>query len=142
MHKSAHIVWILAALLLLPLSTAQATKLYKWVDQSGQVHYSQSPPAAGQGEASEVEIPRSALGQPQQQITAKEPAADAEADDTDAMTPDEIRQKNCENARANLEIYQRHERIRQADGQVIELNEESRAARIAEAEGMISEFCD
>lgn len=47
--------FILAAMLLAALSSAQAGELYRWVDQSGKLHYGDMPPA-GAAQAEKVKI--------------------------------------------------------------------------------------
>lgn len=144
MQKIAIPLWIATlTLLLLPLGNVQASKLYKWVDESGQVHYSQSPPAQGQARQSqEMHIPRSVTAVGNADSAAAPEADQAPASDDPVEQFRAIRAENCRIARQNLEVYRTSERIRQADGEVLELDEQSRAAKIAEAEGMIREFCD
>ena len=126
--------YLLALILLLaPFSMAQASKLYKWVDDDGQVHYSQTPPAHGR--ATELQLPRTA--------PPSQPATQPHTNETDVLSQTrELRRHNCEVAQENLRIYQTSLRIRQADGQIIDLDTVTRQARIAEAEAMIEEFCD
>ena len=145
MQKIAIPLWIATlTLLLLPLGTVQASKLYKWVDESGQVHYTQTPPAQGQARQSqEMQLPRSVTA-----VGNADSAAAAAVDDSAPASDDPVEQfrairaENCKIARQNLEVYKTSERISQADGQVLVLDDQSRAAKIAEAEGMIREFCD
>ena len=134
-RKRSTTAWLLAtALCLAPLGGLQATKLYKWVDEAGQVHYTQTPPAAGQ--VQEMRLPRSMVETPVQ-----EEAKDEEDLPEPVKAMREIRQQNCQAAQQNLQIYRDSDLIRQSDGSVVELDAATRAAKIAESEAMIREFC-
>ena len=54
----------------------------------------------------------------------------------------EIRQKNCEAAKKNLEVYTVYRRIRKEDGSVVRLDDNERQKRIDEAKKQIEEFCN
>jgi hypothetical protein len=136
MHKIAPLVWLISALILLPLTSAHANKLYKWTDESGQVHYSQTPPTTGK--ATEMEMPKSVIREP---VQAKPDEAKREENDPVARFR-EVRQQNCQIARQNLQIYRESEVVQQPDGKMLELDDDTRQANIAEAEAMIQEFCN
>lgn len=140
MQKTAHRILFFITLALLLGQPVHAGKLYKWVDETGHVHYSQTPPT--RGNATEVQIPKSALTPATADNTAAEPgqAEAAAADPLEQMR--EARLKNCEIARQNLSTYQTSQQIQQADGTVITLDDATRAAKIAEAQAYIAEFCN
>ncbi len=138
MQKIAVHVWLISALLVLaPLSGLHAAKLYKWVDDEGQTHYSQLPPERGQ--ATEMPMPRTGVRNEISDEEAEEQAA--QADDPVAQLR-EIRQQNCQIARQNLQVYQTSDRVELPDGSELEMDEANRAAKIAEAQEMIRQFCD
>ncbi|HEY9147650.1 MAG TPA: DUF4124 domain-containing protein [Gammaproteobacteria bacterium] len=126
------------------VGTGHAATLYKWTDDEGNVHYSQTPPE--NRKADQMQIKDSApSGAPSQTPAAEEEqAADESEPPADAgQDPKvvEIRKRNCETARGNLEVYKTSARIRQADGSIMALSDEMRENLIQEAEKMIEENC-
>jgi hypothetical protein len=130
-----------------------ADKIYKWVDQNGEIQYTQLPPPA------DVEIleirnapppaddPAAERARLQQEVEAldermeerQEAAAKADLRAKNA----EIRRQNCINARKNLGELQQGgvKRYRTADGEVLRLSEDDRQQRIAETNEQITENC-
>lgn len=123
--------------------TASAATLYKWTDDEGNVHYSQTRPVDRNADQMQIKGSTPSAAQPQtpaeekETPDASEPPADAGQDPKVV----EIRKRNCETARSNLEVYKTSARIRQADGTLMALSDEMREARIQEAEKMIEENC-
>lgn len=133
----------LLLLALLAAGTAQA-KMYKWVDEQGNIHYSQErPPQAGVEEIKPPPPPADAPPARRQDAAEQTgsggpgPTGDAEGDDLQAK----VYKKNCEIARKNLDIYTQHSRVLNAQGEVEELDEETRQARIREARENIKKYC-
>lgn len=110
--------------LMVVLGSAQAGKVYKWVDENGQVHYSsQKPP--GQ-DAETVKIRKGPKVQPpaEEASTETTEATDEEAVDEDvakeaakqkAQADAALRKKQCEAARKNLAALNRSTRVVQVD---------------------------
>ena len=138
-------------LLLLVGGLAQAAS-YKWVDEQGEVHYSQTPPPSGdytvigdpprpdvtpEQAAAELRAKEAAFAE---RRTATQEAADERARQAAAAT---ARARDCETARANLAQYTANPRIlfTDASGQVIRLPEEQRQAKISEAQAQIEKYC-
>lgn len=132
--------------------TAQAAT-YKWVDEEGNVQYSQSPPPPGvEGETIKPPPPppvipeavTSETGTPdkprdvQEQNTEQEQVSKEEIDARNVA----IRKKNCQTGKDNLASYTRP-RVRkvQEDGTRVVLTEEERQDLIKKAEAMIKEYC-
>ena len=130
------------------LSAAAAAATYKWVDEKGNVHYSQHPPAGTSYERMKIEKSR-----PGEQ-PAPAPAASGSTDKPGGATGSstvvkeelsknqEIREKNCEAAKKNLEIYTVYKRYRDKEGNVVRMDDEERLKKIEEAKQHIAEFCD
>jgi hypothetical protein len=53
----------------------------------------------------------------------------------------EARKRNCDIARANMEVYKNSERIKKPDGTIVTLSDEMREAKIKEAQAMIDANC-
>jgi hypothetical protein len=128
-------------------------KIYKWVDQNGETQYTQTPPPAGM-QAIEIrnapqpaDDPAAERARLQQETEAlderlkehQERAARAEV----SAKNEQIRRKNCINAKKNLsELHEGgNKRYLMPDGEVMRLTEEDRQKRIAETEAQIAEFC-
>ncbi len=152
---SRHALTLLLALFLagpwaLPAAHAE---MYKWVDEQGVTHYTQTPPPGNDfKEVAPPPPPAVDPGQAARQLKESQKAFDErrkearEAADKQAKAEAEAaeRSKQCEQARRNLENLLTHPRIRYTDdsGEVTLLPEEERQKRIAEAREQIEELCD
>ncbi|GEM_PF-664563 len=143
------------------LAAPAAAAIYRWTDSSGVIHYSQTPPPAGQGH-NLVQLPESGAGAATAPAAA-DGAADAKAGTAkkkaDAGTrkaaakpakapakpPEtaEQRAERCRKARQTLTLVQTHTRIRvhEADGRTERMSEEQRQARIKSLEKMLAKDC-
>ncbi|MGD2137501.1 MAG: DUF4124 domain-containing protein [Gammaproteobacteria bacterium] len=141
-----------AALALLPFQAGG--EIYKWTDEAGEVHYSQTPPPAGvtteriEGAPPPAEDPEKILQHLEERLE--------EYDDRRAMEDEdyalqkkrretlEIVRENCKTARRNLAALQQggEKRYLLPNGEVRYLTEEDRAKRIEEAESQIKEYCE
>ncbi len=124
---------------------------YKWTDENGTVVYSQNRPPAGTPYET-IETPRSRPAAPapakprpsfleQVEKDKRARAKEATVRETEQAAL-EMRRKNCEAARNNLQVYTAHRRIKQEDGSVIRLDDNERLRKIEEARQAIKEFCD
>ncbi len=142
----------LAGTLALSVTPVHA-EIYKWVDSSGQVQYTQQPPPEGveampiktapapaEGiEGAEDGLQERIQASEEQQQKNNEAAADAEKQ----AEIERIKRQNCVTARNNLEQLSRSGQIRYrtGEGEVLRLSEEDRQQRIEEARSQIKEFC-
>jgi hypothetical protein len=131
---------------------AMAAGIYKWVDDQGQVHFTQTPPPNRQAEAvkppsapvSEEEAKRqleSLTGQGDTQRKDREFKATAAGE---AKEREERLKKNCESARQNkrvLEASDRRVQVKDKDGAPRFIDDKERAAKLAESEKQIKDFC-
>ncbi len=136
--------WLLAA-------AAQAG-MYKYVDEDGNVTYSQTPPPSGEYEY--IRTPRRSTRPPSSAAAKKREAwrkqieAGAQAREEDAKVQaevakaQELRRKNCEIARKNVEIYTVYRYITDKDGNTVRLDDEERLRRLEEAKQQVKDFCD
>jgi len=130
-----------------------ADKIYKWVDQNGDLQYTQMPPPTGvqvleirsaPPPADDPEAERTRLQQETEAMDERmkerqESAAKAEVQAKNK----EIRRQNCIKASKNLTELQQGgiKRYQTPDGEVLRLTEEDRQKRIAETKAQIAEFC-
>lgn len=137
------ILLLVTLLGLAALVPAQAVSLYKWVDESGRVHYSQTPPDKSAAQSEQMQVKDTNPYQAEQQKADTAEAKESEPTTTDAAAQVvETRKKNCEIARQNLQTYQNSARVKQADGKVITLSDEMRASKIKEAQAMVNAYCN
>ena len=124
--------------------------MYKWVDEDGNVQYSQSPPPAGI-EAKTIDPPppvdsEAAIKQLQENekqssdyLKQRQEQADTSAKDEEKLA---LQKKNCEMAKARLASYTRPRvKFIQEDGSRVTATEEERQEQIKKSEDMIKEFC-
>jgi uncharacterized protein DUF4124 len=125
--------------------------MYKWVDDEGNTHYTQSPPP-GDIEKEIIKPPPgidSELSQKQQEDRKErlDKARDSRLDASEqARAEEEEKEKqraDCEKARAKLASNQRPRlNLKDKDGNVIRATEEQRQKEIGRAKELIKEFCN
>ena len=138
-------------LLLLFMTGSVSAAMYKWVDEEGNTHYTQSPPPGDiQGETiappPDVDTKQAIqnLKEQQQQsddyLKQQQDAADVQKKkDEDAAR----KQANCEMAKKRLASYtEPRVKFVQPDGTRVRATEEERQAEIKKSQDMIDEFCD
>lgn len=146
---------------LLAAPMALAERVYKWTDENGVVHYGSRPPANAQ-EVDSVDLksappPPPPSGETSAQSSSAKvdtpPPEAVEVDpavqgtqEFDQQIASQVKQENCRRARHNLEVLQVTPRVgqQQEDGSMeyVRLDDEQRAARMAEAQQQIDEFCN
>ncbi|MEQ8428078.1 MAG: DUF4124 domain-containing protein [Gammaproteobacteria bacterium] len=131
--------------------SAQA-KMYKWVDEDGVTHYTQTPPP-GDIESKTIKprtgpAPKAAdkkdnsIGKNQKDKDDKK-KAEAESDDgiSDAEYEAQVKQA-CESARKSYQSYQRPRvNIQNEDGSYRVAGEEERQAGLKRAQDAINKYC-
>ena len=126
---------------LMIFSYSASAGLYKWVDDEGNVHYSQKRPANKQFKKLKAPAPAPADAKPLYQTTGTSNKASKTAKNESAKN-EEIRASNCAKAKKNLNNYQINRRIRDKDGNVTVLDDKVRASQIENAKAAISNYCD
>ena len=125
----------LALLAWLPAAHA-ATQVYKWVDENGVTHYTDTPPKEGWQYEERVVL----------DATAVEPMpADAAAAASQAAKPTGPSMKgNCEIARKNVDTLTNSPVVtmdRDGDGASEALDTTQRAAELARAQDLVKVYC-
>lgn len=148
---------LLTAAMVLALGIAAAPQalaaMYKWVDEQGNVQYSQTPPAQVPSERVAPPPPPPTGSQQerarlQQQLEALEERkaveGEARAEQDKAAMSAADRAARCEQARSTLATLQSRGRVRVRDAQGVytPLDETERQAAIAEAQRAIEENCN
>jgi hypothetical protein len=133
---------MIGALLCAPVSAA---KFYRWTDENGVTHYTQTPPPEGTqsreirtfGPSSDQEAELERLQEQRQQAEAarqQQMKRQAEAA-KEKSAPDQATQERCEQHRKNLEELRNRPVLRTTDpdtGEVIALDDDGRQKLIAE----------
>lgn len=139
-------ILFIAGLSLLVNSAAQAG-MYKWTDEQGNVHYSQSPPRGQEYEKMKVDKaprPSGTTATPQgtadSQTTGQSDGPGTVEDEVAKNA--EIRKKNCDAAKKNLQVFQVYRRVKGEDGKIRVVSEKEREEQIQRSKEAIREFCD
>lgn len=139
--------WVLA-IFLIP-SGVCAEGIYRWVDEQGQVHYGDRPPAGVQVEVVLPTFPPGS-GEAQRQlqdyvrtleVQEAEQAKETERQNT-SQALQAARRADCEASRERRERLEKPRQLEhQPDGSARRLTEEERQARITDTEKRIADVC-
>jgi hypothetical protein len=143
---------------LIAITFPAAADIYKWVDEKGEVHYSDQPPASGG--AVEKYLKESKPAQPRPDATpAESPKSEAEeemafrkrqaerdraeAEQQMRLEQAETKRKNCEQARNNLAGLQAHSRVTKfgPNGEIEYLTDDEIEGAIVEAQATVNSWC-
>jgi hypothetical protein len=142
--------------LLLPLllfaSSLNAAGIQKWIDESGQVHYGDSPPTQVNTESVRISRPPTNPGPPLPRLRNENPTqAEADTPDPEQAQPDSnIPQPTpdqaaefCEQARKDLNVLNNSQRIRlrSTDGGSRFMTDEERETRKEQTQADIDRYC-
>jgi hypothetical protein len=143
-------IFITSLLFSLIMVSANAATTYKWIDENGNVVYSQQPPEEGPYETIKTKnssktgisssTPSSSFATEVKKET-EEQNLDRKVEQ-EAAKSEKLRADNCKAAKNNLETYTVYRRIKNDQGEIIRLDDNERAKRIQEAKDAIKEFCD
>ncbi len=134
-------------------SASQAGNAYRWVDENGVTHYTQTPPPDKSATRIPPPPPPSAEGQKawdqldrkwQENETRNEARQKQQQQATEEADMQAAQEKNCQAAKHNLEILQGPPRklIRTPDGEYHRVDPAVRQEQIEKAEKMIQENCN
>lgn len=140
--KSIFQSFTLAALLI--SATAYAAGIVKWVDDRGITHYGDSAPANVDSKDISVSSPPSDPGPPLPRLQPNENTGKAPATEPDPKTvPDDQAQVACAQARQDLAVINRSNRIRlrAADGSVRFMTTEEIDQRRQQSQQDIDNYC-
>jgi len=144
--------WILMLSLNLASFSLQAEQIYQWVDENGNLQFSQTPPPTGI-DASTREITAPSSGEDENVSSSgatenqEKEVSDKVKDTLEQITPEQLRQYNCEKAKEHLKLLQNQNAAvaklpdNQENNGVKILTPEQRKAEIKAAEGHVKEYC-
>jgi len=138
----------------LVLSTAAVAEMYRWVDDSGTVVYSQTPPPDGRATStvapppppsSSAEAERTQLQTGLKQADeARKKQSDEQKKQQEAATKDADRKRNCDAARQNLDLILNRPpqtRFQMPNGEYRRFTDEEREAEIKKAREFVDKNC-
>lgn len=146
-----------ALVLALTLSSASlADEFYKWVDENGVTHYTQTPPkqpgvSSQKIRASGTTVNQEEAAKAKQRLQSSRSSFQTSAEQraiTEGLEEEEKEKalkmaKYCEDARKNLKVLNEHARIREKgkDGEYRVLSEEEKQAKVARNQKHVKEYC-
>ena len=135
-------------------ATAHAQQfIYKWTDDQGQLKYSELPPPAGvtyemvrkpSGPSSGVVQPGPDLVKEQERKAEEEAAKQKEQEEQAQKEAGDVRAKNCEIAKKNVQVLQGESPVVKTDakGNKAQLDAEQREAELKKAQKDQDYFCN
>lgn len=125
--------------------------MYKWVDEEGNTHYSEKPPA-GDVEVKTIKPPpkvdsdsavKAVEERKEEEVKQKEAESKTAEEQAKKQQDAALMKQNCETARKNLESITANPRVYSTDeqGNRVRLGEDQRQAKIEAAKKDIAEFC-
>lgn len=134
-QRIAHMASVAAAFVLATAWLPAQAELYRWVDDSGQVHYSDKKPDQNNPRAGEAETLKFAPGSVA--AKARRDQAEAEAREAEKVVA------RCTAARSQLDTYTRAVSLvrQQPDGSEVELTPEERVELIEQAQRKVASNC-
>lgn len=128
-----YLVLLLTLLFVLPASA----QVYRWVDDQGKVHYSDTPPPSENAQALDIDSG--------ERVSAENEAASDKTATDAAQTPtaQTLAEKRCELAKLTLASYREAETLvkTDAEGNKQPLGAEEKAAAIEQAEANVTAQC-
>ncbi len=139
----------LVCLFILISSSAYAGGIHKWVDEEGNTHYGDAPPASVTTKKLRVDVAPSDPGKALPRLGTSDSASASGGGSTssgkpDSKVPADQAKTACEQARGDLKIISSSPRIRlkNADGTSRYMTTEEIKARRENAEKDVKEFCN
>ena len=137
--------------LLLFIAFNSYAAMYKWVDEDGNTHYSEKPPA-GDIDVQTIKPPpkvdteaaNQELANKQEQLKQVDENRSKQAEEEAALQQQAaIQKKNCETAQKNLATINANPRVYSTDeqGNRYKVGEDERQQKIAAAKKAIAEYC-
>lgn len=128
-------------------ATSQAAKVYRWVDDQGQVHFGSQPPPEQRTTAEKYQVKTSRPATPPPKPASVANEDEAQKDEEPVTLSSSIDPKKakeyCKNGRAYQKALEasHNTRFRQEDGSFRPLTAEERAAKGKQAAEVVQRFC-
>ncbi len=133
-------------------AAAQGQQMYKWTDENGVVHFSETPPPDQKAEQTSVPPGAEKMGQaPVEGATSMEVGSAAQQKREElarkrdqAEAESALRDANCAAKRAEVARLEPHRRVFYTDenGETVRMDDEARVAQVAAAKQYLQENCN
>jgi hypothetical protein len=129
-------------------TTLSAGEIHKWVDEDGNVHYTDAPPVSTTTETVRVQSAPSNPGKPLPRLSTQGDSGGDTDTGEDSVTNSEVAQEQarstCERARSDLEIINASSSIKFnfADGTTRDMTSDEIAERRQRSEDDIDKYCN
>ena len=131
---------------------AWAQQMYKWTDEDGVVHFSETPPEGQDAEASDIPAGAQPMGQADMSApvpddmhsVAEERREELARKRDEAQAEAAIRDAECSAKRAEVARLEPNRRVfyEDASGETVRMDDQVRVDRVAEAKKFIQENCN
>ena len=130
-------------LILMVSTSLSAGTIHKWVDENGNVHYSDAPPVSAKTESVRVQSKPTNTGKALPRLNSSANAQQAATGNSNGNQKQEQAKMVCENARQDLQVISSTTRVRlkEPDGSSRFLTPEEIADRKAQAEADVEKYC-
>lgn len=149
LRRFSSIIFMMSLAFSLSVSTSQAAKIYHWVDEKGQPHYSENPPRDMKSEALNVRATgrASAAASSPSSASTKKPINKAEASEQEGLIAEhsaEDKAKYCQQSQTLMKQMSENtqRRFEQPDGSYRKLTEAEIADYRAQAQAGIESYCN
>lgn len=145
---------ILLLLCVFSITAVAATKVYKWVDKDGNIHYSEQKPVNQQADTLQIKenkptpTPEKAQDKPEedsnQALDDAQAQQRAKAEEALAAADTVNKQKLCQQAKANRDALNASVRVSRIDpetGEQVRMGDDERVNALQKAEQTIKEYC-
>jgi type IV secretory pathway VirB10-like protein len=148
---------ILLFLCVFGAGAVDATKVYKWVDKDGNIHYSEQKPANQQADTLRIKEnkPTPLPEEKEQAMSASEADSNEATDDQDSQqraeaqkslaAADQVnKQKLCQQAKANRDALNASVRVSRIDpetGEQVRMSDDERVNALKKAMQAIKDYC-
>jgi len=126
-------------------TSVSAGELHKWVDEKGQVHYSQVKPNDINTESTMLRRYKNtpAAATKPEEDAAKPATTPEKPEDLSKLSNEQLKKRNCDKAKSYLSSLQQQGdiAITGADGKLETLKGKARDTAIDKAKGHVSQFC-
>jgi hypothetical protein len=135
------------SLLVLP---ALAQQMYKWVDEKGVTHYSETPPPDGTKGAAKIEVKTPTPDRPandnwreRERQSREQRAKQGVADEQERKKEESQRDSNCRRAQRQADVMSRPTGVYRLNdkGERVFLEDKERDAKLEEARQEIARYC-
>ena len=123
--------------------TAGATEVYRWTDEKGVTHYSDTPPPGDRKAYERVNVRTGKANAPEPAAETDAASGSDAAQSTQAQVDPAARAERCQAAQRNLLLLRSDIDVAgEVDGQTRTLTAEEREKRIEQNERIVAESCD